>query len=355
MKVLQQDITEPDVFVECLGNILTSLLLDKDTYDFGIYFQNNYNLNYQQWAYCFRKGCGINTNMRLESMHKVIKYFYLEGKKVKRLDRSLHVLLKYLRDKSVDRIIKKTKGKYTQHTSGIIKRHRIAALSYFSIEAIENENKWLIKSKNNVYCIENTAQENCCSLKCIECNICFHMYTCTCDDFVLSHFLCKHIHFVAMKFKTPEVKIDKNNEENELTLPLEEKETTISLRENVSMKMSQTFSKFQTATEDSLDKEVLIQIKSHIDTVDKLLEVKSGSQIFTPFMNNKNNEPSNKKILKQINFFSTKKKKKMKNANIKKPTAKESKAIAINLKTHFNELYVSTSASEDHHYYAMPK
>lgn len=128
LKVLQQDITEPDVFVGCLGNILTSLLLDKDTYDFGIYFQNNYNLNYQQWAYCFRKGCGINTNMRLESMHKVIKYFYLEGKKVKRLDRSLHVL-KYLRDKSVDRIIKKTKGKYTQHTSGIIKRHRIAALS----------------------------------------------------------------------------------------------------------------------------------------------------------------------------------------------------------------------------------
>lgn len=55
---------------------------DVDTKDFSQYFLNFYFNNYEEQAYCFRKNCGINTNMRLESMHKVIKYFYLGGKRV---------------------------------------------------------------------------------------------------------------------------------------------------------------------------------------------------------------------------------------------------------------------------------
>lgn len=109
LKTLQQN-TESDCFVNCMANAISQLLADQDTYDFSIYFQNNYSLNYQHWAYCFRRGCGINTNMRLESMHKIIKYFYLDDKQVKRL----HVLLKSIRDKSVDTLIKNIKGKYTQ-------------------------------------------------------------------------------------------------------------------------------------------------------------------------------------------------------------------------------------------------
>lgn len=31
------------------------------------------------WAYCYRKYLGVNCNMHLESMHKIIKYFYLDG------------------------------------------------------------------------------------------------------------------------------------------------------------------------------------------------------------------------------------------------------------------------------------
>lgn len=35
------------------------------------------------WAFCYHSGLGINTNMFLESMHKVLKHIYLEGKKSK--------------------------------------------------------------------------------------------------------------------------------------------------------------------------------------------------------------------------------------------------------------------------------
>ena len=49
--------------------------------------------------------------MFLESMHKTIKYEYLDGKKVKRLDKTLYSLQIFIRDKRVNQLIKLTKGK----------------------------------------------------------------------------------------------------------------------------------------------------------------------------------------------------------------------------------------------------
>lgn len=43
---------------------------DKDTNSFGIYIESYYSNRKEMWAYCYRKGFGINTNMHLESMHR---------------------------------------------------------------------------------------------------------------------------------------------------------------------------------------------------------------------------------------------------------------------------------------------
>lgn len=59
-----------------------------------------------------QKGSGVDINMSLESFHIVLNYFYLDGKKVKRLDKSIHQLLMFLRDKTVERIIKVKMGKF---------------------------------------------------------------------------------------------------------------------------------------------------------------------------------------------------------------------------------------------------
>ncbi|KAJ8932511.1 hypothetical protein NQ314_014603 [Rhamnusium bicolor] len=108
LKILQQE-TSACNFEISLQNAIEYMLNDKETELFGHYFSNNYSHNYNKWAYCFREKLGINTNMHLKSMHKLIKYFYLARKTVKRLDKGLHVVLKYVRDKSVERIIKITK------------------------------------------------------------------------------------------------------------------------------------------------------------------------------------------------------------------------------------------------------
>jgi hypothetical protein len=43
--------------------------------------------------------------MNLENMHKVLKHTYFGGKKVKRMDKAIIVLMKFIRDKLFDRLI----------------------------------------------------------------------------------------------------------------------------------------------------------------------------------------------------------------------------------------------------------
>lgn len=113
-----ESLLDESVFLENLENFL-KVLDDEVTLCFKEYFCNYYLSNCDKWAHCYRKGCAVSTNMHLESMHKSIKYFYLESKKVKRLDKSIHALLEFLHNKKVDRIIKLTKGNSTHHTSKI--------------------------------------------------------------------------------------------------------------------------------------------------------------------------------------------------------------------------------------------
>ncbi|GFY52591.1 uncharacterized protein TNIN_35441 [Trichonephila inaurata madagascariensis] len=117
-------ITKKEIQVEAY-KIVRSLLVETDEAAFNImlkealkmfdenekmkefkrYFEQTYSKRSEIWAYCHRKWYGINTNMHIESMHKTIKYMYLQGKKVKRLDKALFSLMKFVRDRVFDRLI----------------------------------------------------------------------------------------------------------------------------------------------------------------------------------------------------------------------------------------------------------
>ncbi|KAJ8932722.1 hypothetical protein NQ314_014417 [Rhamnusium bicolor] len=136
LKVLHQNVDETS-FRKQLDNMINFLFEDADTEKFGSYFNKYYYENCKLWAYCYRKHCGINTNMYLESMHKQIKYFYLHGTTVKRLDKGLHAVLQYSRDKMVEHLIKETKGKSSIHKRNILQRHTTAISSQFSAEVLK--------------------------------------------------------------------------------------------------------------------------------------------------------------------------------------------------------------------------
>ncbi|GFV78777.1 MULE domain-containing protein [Trichonephila clavipes] len=98
-----------ETFSNLMKQFKEDLLNDPDTSEFGKYFQQNYAQRPEKWAYCYRKGLGINTNMYLESLHKTIKYHYFDGKHVKRLDVAIDGLLKLVRDLIFQRLVKITK------------------------------------------------------------------------------------------------------------------------------------------------------------------------------------------------------------------------------------------------------
>ena len=62
LKVLQNTLNVAE-FERHLTKAVRSLLNDPETQHFGNYFAENYTNNCEMWAYCFRKNCGINTNM----------------------------------------------------------------------------------------------------------------------------------------------------------------------------------------------------------------------------------------------------------------------------------------------------
>ena len=139
-------------------------------------------------GYYYRVGLGINTNMFCEAFHRVFKYTYLKGKANKRVDKCLVNLIKFNGDKTFGRIKKLTKGKLTQKLSMIQARHRNSLnLDFGSITQSEG-NSWICKSEDrkiNFAVIMNSQRcdDRQHSLKCSNCNICVHTYTC----FVIFH------------------------------------------------------------------------------------------------------------------------------------------------------------------------
>lgn len=119
------------------------------------------------------------------------------AKKVKRLDKSIHQLLMFLRDKTVERIIKLKMGKSVDNV--IISRHRSAMVSTFIISKDDSNTFTVEDPKNNTYYCVEKQNVNCCSIKCSFCHICIHSYKCSCVDFLIRTVICKHIHYIAMQ------------------------------------------------------------------------------------------------------------------------------------------------------------
>ena len=62
--------------------------------------------------------------MHLESLHKVLKHIYMQGKRVQRVDRVVSALTKMTRDKIYSRMISLARGRTVSHSRrGFFQRH----------------------------------------------------------------------------------------------------------------------------------------------------------------------------------------------------------------------------------------
>lgn len=203
LRTILQILSIPE-FRKTMQQCISSLLSDNDLEAFGHYFQTHYASRCEQWAYCYRVGTPANTNMSVESFHRLLKVSYLEGKHNRRIDHLLHVLLHIARDKMFERVIKVEKGKCTHRIGEINRRHRTAVDLVENGVSVTKQNKdlWVISSSTRdmvQYMVSRLQKECHCKVRCGSCAVCVHMYTCSCVDSAVHSTACKHMHVVHMQ------------------------------------------------------------------------------------------------------------------------------------------------------------
>lgn len=193
-------------FCSELNTFLQRLEEDPETKEFFLYFRGHYLDNKESWAMCYRKHTHMHTNMHLESLHKTLKYEYLNGRHCTRLDKTIDALLRYTRDKKFERLIKLNRPKGTKKIKQIQKSHKEAEKCTIAIAPLQStENRMWTAGK---YVIEEiTTRPPCCPQSCKECNICVHNFYCTCVHNTIKFVICKHIHALIRNIKGIDVDV----------------------------------------------------------------------------------------------------------------------------------------------------
>ncbi|XP_008188185.1 uncharacterized protein LOC103310726 [Acyrthosiphon pisum] len=200
-KIIRTLLHEQDAkaFENIFESAINQMSADEQTCEFANYFVSQYGNYVQSWAYCHRIHAGVNTNMHIERMHCTLKHIYLQGKKVKRLDKSLYALMKFIRDRSIDRLIVIHKGKITSKIKELRKRHKHSLEMSHEMVMKATEDSWDIISKkySEMYTVNRLKISCDCQIQCQDCLFCIHCYTCSCIDSAIKSNMCKHIHLVC--------------------------------------------------------------------------------------------------------------------------------------------------------------
>lgn len=137
--------------------------------------------------------------MSLENFNKVLKYHYLQGNKVMRMDKAIFAVVNLIRDKVHDLIIKRTKGKITSKLRLLRKAHTKSLAIDPGHILSEGDNTWEVLSSTltELYCVGKIKDCGTCNLKCIHCSTYFHEISCSCFENAIKNNMCKHIHAVC--------------------------------------------------------------------------------------------------------------------------------------------------------------
>ncbi|KAK3909793.1 Zinc finger transcription factor family protein 17, partial [Frankliniella fusca] len=198
-----RNILDKEWFEICVLGFRSMLEEDTDTRPFLEYI-DKYIKCKEKWAYCYRGGLGLNTNMFMESMFKKLKYSYMKGKKLRRVDECMNILLRWTKNVAFERMTREFKGN-NSYRQGLLKEShkKSEEISKDLIEEVETNMAWKVPSSqpgsDQFYNVTRNADNTCsgCLPYCNHCSVCAHEFKCSCLDFVSHGNMCKHIHAVA--------------------------------------------------------------------------------------------------------------------------------------------------------------
>ena len=339
LRSLLQELNEQD-FQCCLSAFLHHV--ETVSPSFATYFAP-YCSRAPEWAYCFRVGTQANTNMYVESFHNVLKTVYMERKANRRVDSLISILLRVARDKVFERIIKVEKNSSSKKVLDINKRHVIVMSALPTMV----EGGWKIPSQStHVDYYVLPVRDMCeCRLHCSACQCCPHMYECSCVDFAVHATVCKHVHTVhhlrsvtasdnsVDESHTSVVITEDNAAVTDASVPsdtVDEDMATdaLSASNEVDGVRSRLISKCQQIMAEAAlcdDSEALKCALKHVQTAEASLRAIAQCRASTiPAVRR---VPANKKLERQLRFFSTKKKRQSIASRLQKPSADKVSAV----------------------------
>ena len=194
------------------------------------------------------------------------------------------------------------------------------------------ENKWIVASQTNrqLYTIEKLIESCECQVKCQICQICPHMYSCTCLDATIHATICKHIHLLQM---TPAL-CDEQLHEMQPPSPVD-----YAYFENIGIFKNKGDSNITTVSKQRFvndlrqlqnivmsceNNNAIIAGRKLLSSVFHLIKAtNSQSTEVKPELTRKRIYASTKQMDKQLKFFSTKKKRKSEIPVLSKPSLRQ--------------------------------
>lgn len=163
------------------------------------FFKKNYFSRIEQWSYAFRKHTGINTNDPLESMHKDLKYNYLNNKMTTRIDEMFEACVNYLDDRYLKFLTNEIKPYVNKWQTTTFQNHQEALKTdkeSYLIEFLNNEFILTKGEKKFIIKQNNLDHNHKCKLECNYCSKCVHQLLCSCEDNCIRTTFCIHLHLV---------------------------------------------------------------------------------------------------------------------------------------------------------------
>lgn len=198
LRTLLQE-TDRVAFNTKLEELIINTANDSEIAKFATYFKENYVSNVASWAYCFRKHSVLNT---IERTHRIIEYVYMGGEDEKRLDEAMNCIMKFNRDKVLERHSTSLKGELIANIRSCHKRSVL-----FGVSGIYKSGEgWQIPSASDSYdnyYVQKSSSMCECQLTCDECKVCIHHYYCTCIDSTMKWNMCQHVHLLR-RFLSPQ-------------------------------------------------------------------------------------------------------------------------------------------------------
>lgn len=324
LKSLQNETNEAG-FRRSLQNVLAWLREISEA--MASYFEKAYARRPREWASCFRVGTRANTNMFVESFHRTLKEVYFERKQNRRVDHLLFKLRKISRDKAYEQWIKAEKGKATVRQRENMKRHKQAESVPANALSRKDTDCWEVQSlkeKGKVHLVRRISSSLCtCLMQCSSCMACVHSFDCTCLDYAIRAVVCTHIHAVSMAEPTHESReieidnmctIEEKREDLANLIPVskEQKKCTDleDQRRNALSVIAELTDVIQSAPNSDTIQTALRHVRSAISVARGLTVIGTDHQ----YLQTKS-YPANKLSERQKRFFSTKRKRKMKEKN----------------------------------------